>query len=179
MPRPWSPTLTPTSAPLLVLYFLPILDNPALHSPGRRYLKIILFSEAASTALVQFHCGQWQHFFWHQTQLIKSPSILKFPFHCLRERLLVLINGECNWCWEQQEGRTGRGRLMRGPVCRKEINSVAGLRCSTGSLSLPWHRACIEGFHLRNKPSIGVLWMQMSLMQAAPAAGPRRLFQNP
>lgn len=36
----------------------------------------------------------------------------------------------------RREGPEGGG-LMRGPVCVKEINSVAGLKCSTGRLSLP------------------------------------------
>lgn len=34
-------------------------------------------------------------------------------------------------------GRTGRGRLMRGPVCIKEINYVTGLNGSTENLALP------------------------------------------
>lgn len=67
-------------------------------------------------------------------------SILKISFPCLHELLLVLISRECKWCLEQQGERLGGGRLMRGPVCIKEVNYVTGLNGSTESLALPWHQ---------------------------------------
>lgn len=50
---------------------------------------------------------------------------------------------------------------MRSPDCIKEINSVAGLKCSTGSLTLLW-RVCV---HLGVYTSVTILGLQMSFMQ--------------
>lgn len=65
-------------------------------------------------------------------------------------------------------GRTGRGRLMRGPVCIKEINYVTGLNGSTENLALPWHQLYALKVYAGDNHSGVAVWMQISLMQPEP-----------